>query len=258
MTALSSVGVIVNCYDLNRTGFTSPMLFLIPGIPEDSIFFYPTNIIFQVILYFSTMEMIIVSDAVIMIIIMYFQAELLVITEFLLKLEKEDKVAARAKTILKTVHEEHKRVMEMFNDISFSFWHTYFHKLLAIVLYLCFTFFALKSVISSLVVALLCAVSMVEEAFILCYFGQIVRDASDTMAEALYMSKWYEMQVSDQKDLLMLMMRFKYPFKVETFAFGTISIYTFVQVMNLSSRFIVSHSLKFDLFYRFAKQQCHM
>uniref|UniRef100_A0A7G3AF06 Putative membrane protein n=1 Tax=Lutzomyia longipalpis TaxID=7200 RepID=A0A7G3AF06_LUTLO len=213
LTGLGSVGFLVNCYDLAVTNFTAPMLFLIPGIPQDSIFLRPVNIIFQVTLYFATMGMIIISDAVIMIMIMYIQAELLSITELLSHLDIEQ------------IH------------LSKSFWHTYFHKLLAIMMYLCFTFFTFQSINSSIILAVLIAISEVWEVFILCYFGQIIRNASEAMSVALYMSKWYLMDVADQKNLLMLMLRFKYPFKVETFGFGVISIYTFVQVLITTNYF---------------------
>ncbi|XP_055680309.1 uncharacterized protein LOC129788360 [Lutzomyia longipalpis] len=217
ITGLGSVGFLVNCYDLAVTNFTAPMLFLIPGIPQDSIFLRPVNIIFQVTLYFATMGMIIISDAVIMIMIMYIQAELLSITELLSHLDIEQIVVVRGSRTLKIVHFQHKCLLDEFQNLSKSFWHTYFHKLLAIMMYLCFTFFTFQSINSSIILAVLIAISEVWEVFILCYFGQIIRNASEAMSVALYMSKWYLMDVADQKNLLMLMLRFKYPFKVETF-----------------------------------------
>ncbi|GAB0087157.1 hypothetical protein DMENIID0001_014350 [Sergentomyia squamirostris] len=229
LTCLCSVGVIINIYDLNKTEWASPMLFTIPGIPRDSYFFYPTNIIFQIILYFSSIVMIIFSDAVIMVMIMYFQAQLKAITELLLKLDDEE-VDQKATAIIRTVHEEHKEALHKFNDMARSFWHAYFHKLLAIMLYLCFTFFIFQSMNESLILGVMVVVSMVSEVYVLCYFGQMVRNSSEKMSDSLYTIRWYELKVRDQKNLLMLMMRFKYPFKVETFGFGTISVYTFVQI----------------------------
>ncbi|GAB0087155.1 uncharacterized protein DMENIID0001_014330 [Sergentomyia squamirostris] len=222
------------------------MLFTIPGISRESIFFYPTNVISQVILYYVNVSMVAISDTAIMIVIMYFEGQLCAITELLGELEDEIVVKDNTSNILRTVYKEHKEVLDIFQELIKSVWHTYFHKLVAGLLYICLTIFTVQSIKETFFLAIITVQGVLILMYILCYFGQIVRNTSEAMAEALYLSKWYEMQVMDQKNLLILMMKFRHPLELETFGFGTISIYTFVQIFKAGVSYT---TIIYTLFY---------
>ncbi|GAB0087154.1 uncharacterized protein DMENIID0001_014320 [Sergentomyia squamirostris] len=227
---ITIVGTSIVYFNLSHTGFSSPLMFTIPGIPRESIFFYPTNVIIQAILYYSAAPMIVVSDTSIMIIIIYFEGQLRAITEFMGLLNDEEVALERSSQIIRTVYEEHKEMLEKFEEIYMSLWHSYFHKFLAGLFFICFSIFTAQTVDDSITLNAMIIFTILCLMYILCYFSQILRNASDDMAEALYMTKWYVMQVKDQKNLLMLMIKFQYPLEVETFGFGIISINTFVQI----------------------------
>ncbi|GAB0098021.1 hypothetical protein DMENIID0001_137110 [Sergentomyia squamirostris] len=227
---VTGMGVTVNLYDLQHTAWTSPMLFLIPGISPGSIFFYPTNIIFQVFLYIATVGMVVISATAILIIIMYIQAELRAIGNLLRQLDDEEVILVQGSKIIRIAHEEHKDAIDNFQEATKFLWHSYFYKLFSNMMYICFTFFIFKDIDMTFIVAGWVVASCLFLVCLLCFFGQMLGDDSEAMASALYMSKWYLMSVKDQKNLLILMIRFNRPFLVKTFGFGTISVNTIVQI----------------------------
>lgn len=234
-------GLIVNCYDLYDTNFSSPMRFLIPGLSRSSIFFFPANIIFQVTLYFAILHVIMGSDAVIMITICYFRSENQAVVEFIEQLDESEIVQKNCNGIFRNIYEVHHTVTWNMKKLLEGYWHIYFYKLFTIILYLCALLFIFQSVNISMMIVILCALIVTAQIFILCFFGQLLRNSSEVIAEALYMTKWYEMGIEDQKNLLLLLLRFQKAVKIEAFGFGTISIYTFVQVnstLNNSNPFL--------------------
>ncbi|XP_059612685.1 odorant receptor 67c-like [Phlebotomus argentipes] len=229
LTFVTAGGCVINCYDLYETNFTSPMRFLIPGIPQSSIFFYPCNIIYQICFYFAILHIVMGVDCVIMITICYFRGENMAIVELIGQLDGSD-CDQEYKKVLKMVYEIHQIVSKNIKDLLGSYWHIYFYKLITIIMYLCFVFFIFQSSHTNIMIALLCTVIVMGEIFIICFFGQLLKSSAEDISEALYMTKWYEMDVKDQKNALLLLMRFQRPVKIEAFGFGVISIYTFVQV----------------------------
>ncbi|XP_055708770.1 odorant receptor 4-like [Phlebotomus papatasi] len=230
-------GLIVNCYDLYETNFSSPMRFLIPGLSRSSIFFFPANIIFQVTLYFAILHVIMGSDAVIMITICYFRSENQAVVEFIEQLDESEIVQKNCNGIFRNIYEVHQTVTWNMKKLLEGYWHIYFYKLFTIILYLCTLLFIFQSVNISMMIVLLCALIVTAQIFILCFFGQLLRNSSEAIAEALYMTKWYEMGIEDQKNLLLLLLRFQKAVKIEAFGFGTISIYTFVQIIKAAASY---------------------
>ncbi|XP_055692292.1 odorant receptor 85b-like [Lutzomyia longipalpis] len=216
------------------SGFTSPMFFLIPGIPRDSIFFYPVNLINQTFLFFSAYELIMVSDIIIMITIVCCKAELDAIAELIATLNHEDLAANEGRVIVRKVYEIHMDLAVQADKLTIAFWHIYLQKLLVIMLYLCSMFLIFQEKDGFSYEAICSIFVILSQTFILCYFGQIIMNSSEVMSDSFYMTKWYELDIRAQKNLLILMMRFQHPVKVETFGFGTISLYTFVQICKIS------------------------
>ncbi|GAB0092572.1 hypothetical protein DMENIID0001_075770 [Sergentomyia squamirostris] len=234
LTLVTISGMIITIFDIYQARTHFPLFWRLPGIPTTSIFYYPCNYIFQTLMYFSGLEIIFSADVVIIITILYCDAELRVLLELVKDLDDEDVVQSRAKFTISLIHRVHLMISDRADQLTKSLWHIYFHKLFAIMMYLCSVMFIFTKVEASLLVPFLIAVMMISQIFMLCYFGQIIRDCSDDMAQCLYETRWYELHIVDQKDLLMLMVRFQYPIKVETFGFGAISIYTFVQIFKAS------------------------
>ncbi|GAB0092571.1 hypothetical protein DMENIID0001_075760 [Sergentomyia squamirostris] len=232
MIGITLVGVSVVSFDIYRAKTHFPLFFYIPWISGSSIFYYPVNYIFQTSMYFITLELTFGSDVIIMIMIMYCDAELRSLRELIADLNDSNIIRARASITMRTIHNVQLMIYEKANELSNCFWHYYFYKLLTITLYLCSLLFIFTKLDVSLIVPCLCFIAMTSQVFVLCFFGQIIQSSSERMSECLYMTKWYEMNVKDQRDFQMLMMTMQQPVTLETFGFGTISIYTFVQIFK--------------------------
>ncbi|GAB0099014.1 Odorant receptor [Sergentomyia squamirostris] len=229
--------LFIVAYDLVRSNFVAVMLFYTPGFPRTSIWFYPVNLIHQFSLFFTAYEIIMFSDIVIMIMIAYCQAEMSVITELIGLLNNNDLARRDPRFVIRKILEVHLEISSQAKKMTAAFYHIYFHKLLAIMLYLGSIFLVFHSLDQDLSAAVLSAAVMMTQVFVLCYFGQMLTNSSQELLDAVYMTQWYEMTVRDQKDLLMLMMRLSRPVKVETFGFGDISIFTFVRICKASASY---------------------
>uniref|UniRef100_A0A7G3AL71 Odorant receptor n=1 Tax=Lutzomyia longipalpis TaxID=7200 RepID=A0A7G3AL71_LUTLO len=229
--SITIFGVIIVIFDMHHSKFHMPMLYYFPWIPQDSFLFYPCNIIMQVVFYFTTLEIMTWSDTIIMIVIMYCDAETRTLNEFISELDRGNNVRKGAQRILRTIYKNHLSLSEQAKQFTECVWHIYFHKLLSMTLYLCSILFIFQSLDTSLIVPVLAFLITIGQIFILCYFGQIIRDSSEITPDTLYMTKWYELNTKDQKKILMLLTKIQNSVKVETFGFGEISIYTFVQVI---------------------------
>ncbi|XP_055685253.1 odorant receptor 13a-like [Lutzomyia longipalpis] len=185
------------------------------------------------IIYYSGIEMVLWSDIVIMAMIMYCAAELRSITELISRLDEDQSTSERRK-ILKTVYEMHRMIAEKASRLTLFFWYIYFEQLFMVMTYLCIILFSMQTISMTLFVLAVTVLVILMQIFILCFFGQIIRDSSEAMFDALYMTKWYEMELTDQKNLLIFMIRFFLPIRVQTFGFGVVSIFTFVQICKVS------------------------
>uniref|UniRef100_A0A7G3B6V1 Odorant receptor n=1 Tax=Lutzomyia longipalpis TaxID=7200 RepID=A0A7G3B6V1_LUTLO len=229
LTIIGVSGFMVISFDIYHSSNHTPMFYNIPGIPVESLFFYPVNFIVQSIIYYSGIEMVLWSDIVIMAMIMYCAAELRSITELISRLDEDQSTSERRK-ILKTVYEMHRMIAEKASRLTLFFWYIYFEQLFMVMTYLCIILFSMQTISMTLFVLAITVLVILMQIFILCFFGQIIRDSSEAMFDALYMTKWYEMELTDQKNLLIFMIRFFLPIRVQTFGFGVVSIFTFVQV----------------------------
>ncbi|GAB0087901.1 hypothetical protein DMENIID0001_022630 [Sergentomyia squamirostris] len=236
LTVLTCMGVVVVIFNLYRTGFISPMLFTIPGLSVTSSLYKPLNIIYQVVFYFTIIETVIISDVVVMITISYIQGEYSTISDLIAYLDDSSTVP-NTKNLLEIIYENHRELLSRVKGVTKIFWHVYFHKLFTITLYFCGTLVLIQSFDGSILIGIMIIVAMVFQLFILCYFGQILENCSQKVAMDLYLTKWYEMTKSDQSSLLIIMITMQKVVRIDTFAFGNVSIYTFVQIIKAAASY---------------------
>uniref|UniRef100_A0A3F2ZDC7 Odorant receptor n=1 Tax=Lutzomyia longipalpis TaxID=7200 RepID=A0A3F2ZDC7_LUTLO len=234
---ISFVGISVTIFHLFITDFSAPMLFTIPGLSKDNIFFYPANIFYGTFLYFSILSNITTADAVIMITVLYFKSEFNFLTDFVAQLDDYKVAKVKAEYILRVTHENHRVTLMKIKELTQFLWHLYFHKLFAIMIYLCCTLYIFQSLNSSLFIAVLIVGAMTSQIFILCFFGQVIENCSELLYNQFYMTKWYEMKPSEQRIFLLMMMSLQKPLRISTFGFGNISIYTFVQICKAAGSY---------------------
>ncbi|XP_064210995.1 odorant receptor 85b-like isoform X1 [Tribolium castaneum] len=70
--------------------------------------------------------------------------------------------------------------------------------------------------------------------FIACYGGQLLMDASTSIADEFYNCPWYEADVKMRKDLILIILRAQKALFVSTGPFNVLSFALFVSIMKLS------------------------
>ncbi|XP_011690749.1 PREDICTED: odorant receptor 4-like [Wasmannia auropunctata] len=68
--------------------------------------------------------------------------------------------------------------------------------------------------------------------FISCYMGQKVTDVSSSVCEKIFNSLWYDAVLSEQKALLMIMMRRYHPFILTACKFYVMSLQNFGMILQ--------------------------
>uniref|UniRef100_A0A1B0GLL6 Odorant receptor n=1 Tax=Lutzomyia longipalpis TaxID=7200 RepID=A0A1B0GLL6_LUTLO len=229
-------GVIITSAIIYFSKNHVPMYYIIPGIPSDSILFYPCNLPIQYITYFSLIGMVFGSDVILIIMFIFCDAELKAAIH-LISLTNNPQNSPKNTITLKTINESHLKIIKIAEKLSKFCWQIYFHKFFTIIVYFCLVLIMIQSDDVPLLIPLLGTLMTISEVFILCYFGQTLQDRSQNLPRALYTTNWYDWTLGDQKTLLFLIMIFQRPIKLETFGFGIVSIYTFVQICKASASY---------------------
>ncbi|EEZ99312.1 odorant receptor 70 [Tribolium castaneum] len=75
-------------------------------------------------------------------------------------------------------------------------------------------------------------IAMLCQVYLYCHFGTILYDESDTISDAIYLSKWYEFDKRSKKALCILMERLKRPMTVTCGKIFTMSLVTFTMILR--------------------------
>jgi odorant receptor len=86
--------------------------------------------------------------------------------------------------------------------------------------------------------------AMLNQIWLLCFFGQKVIDSSEKVAEGAYESGWEDQKVKTRRSLVQVMMRGQQPVKLTAMNFKTISLksFTAVRIIEKSSHILASLS----------------
>uniref|UniRef100_A0A240SY05 Odorant receptor n=1 Tax=Lutzomyia longipalpis TaxID=7200 RepID=A0A240SY05_LUTLO len=77
-------------------------------------------------------------------------------------------------------------------------------------------------------------VGVTDQLGLLCIFGEIIRTESESIFTSLYLTKWYDLSVRNQKILLIMMMNSYKPFGLKAAGMIDVTFMTFVQILKLS------------------------
>ncbi|XP_059607396.1 putative odorant receptor 83c [Phlebotomus argentipes] len=234
IVSFSICAVIITMFQAYYSANNLPLFYSIPGIPRESIFFYPVNLIYQLPTFWIVYEMYLTSDIILVSLIIYFDAEMMSIADLIATMNTPNLSESELGLILKKTLETHVVLTKFAEDLKALLWHCYLIKLFMVTFLLISGMFLIQIDVNWFIPAVLIILVGIINCFIMCFLGQFLLDGSELMSESLYMMKWHEMKTSDQKALLMLMISFDRHLKVETFGFGTINYNTFVQICKAS------------------------
>ncbi|GAB0095679.1 hypothetical protein DMENIID0001_110840 [Sergentomyia squamirostris] len=76
------------------------------------------------------------------------------------------------------------------------------------------------------------AFTSITQLFVLCFFGQIVKSRTQVIAGAFYMTKWYEMPLKEQKNLIIAMAVSQRPVNLEAGGIMDLTYETFASIIK--------------------------
>ncbi|XP_055703756.1 uncharacterized protein LOC129802163 [Phlebotomus papatasi] len=206
--------------------FDTPLIYTVPGIPSDSMFYYPVNIILEPIHFYYIMESIISMDSLFIMYLFYFRGELYSINSVAELLTDKKTLDKDGENILLMVHTAHRNTLNQLSILSNVMWHFYWQKFFVVCLCMCGSIFVINQDIFGVVPLAF----TVFQLGLLCMPGQLIDECSEVLKDTFYMILWYDMKLKYQKSLLLMMIGAQKSIRPETLGIGEISIYTFVQV----------------------------
>ncbi|XP_055691152.1 odorant receptor 85b-like [Lutzomyia longipalpis] len=78
---------------------------------------------------------------------------------------------------------------------------------------------------------MLCVVSQL---FLLCAFGEVIFSKTEAIFTQLYLTKWYDMGLSNQRIILMMMRMAEQPYGLKAGGMYDINMYTFIQIVKMA------------------------
>ncbi|GAB0086257.1 Odorant receptor [Sergentomyia squamirostris] len=173
-----------------------------------------------------------VSDCAIIFIGLYLLSFVKIINKMITSLTDQDVMIECPDLLLRTMkkHVEMIEVLGIFNDgvklMSF----------IQILMSICFYLTSLlgiqtnKSELSLYMIFL----SVLVQLFLLCLFGEIIKSETEVIFWNLYLTNWYEMSLTDQKILLIMMMNSQNEIGLKAAGMYDVSLMAFIQIVKVS------------------------
>ncbi|GAB0090750.1 hypothetical protein DMENIID0001_055070 [Sergentomyia squamirostris] len=199
-------------------------------LSSEQLFYIPANLLFGNITFYIMAEIISFSDSVFILILAYFEAELSSLREIIETLDAET-LFESPEEVLKFIYEAHRNVLLNLRIFREIYWHLNLHVIITIFSYMCLLLFMSRFYEASLA-TYAGASSAAFQLFLICFFGQILRNRTEAIGEALYLTKWYQMPLKEQKALLIIMAPAQQAVGLEAGGIMDLSFRTFGRVMR--------------------------
>ncbi|XP_055704829.1 uncharacterized protein LOC129802775 [Phlebotomus papatasi] len=225
-------GVSMMLYGLRETKCCATFC-KIPEIllPQDHYLFFPVNLVYGILSFIGLFEVTATLDTYFIVILSYFVGELSAIKEIIQYLDRSEIVATQCQEILLFIHEAHREVLHYIGVLRKIYWHLNIHLIFTGFFYICILLFMTRFY-QATIATYFAAMSATIQLFSICLFGQILRNRTEAVGEALYQTRWYEMGLKEQKALLIIMSHSQEPVGLVAGGIMDISLSTFAIVMR--------------------------
>ncbi|XP_055688574.1 uncharacterized protein LOC129793052 [Lutzomyia longipalpis] len=186
--------VVINSYVHIREKF----ILGIPYVLEDYV--HLQGFIANFFLFYGSLYLTLI-EATIIFIGVYFIATLGILSDLIRLLNETTESTGK---ILKLIVRLQVEIIENFNDYCEALFYVFLIQISTCVFLLVLLFFLLMHTITN-AMYLVIIVTVMSQFAMFCFFGQIIHNRSERIFTDLYITKWYEMDVKDQKSLLLAM-----------------------------------------------------
>uniref|UniRef100_A0A240SXQ3 Odorant receptor n=2 Tax=Lutzomyia longipalpis TaxID=7200 RepID=A0A240SXQ3_LUTLO len=173
------------------------------------------------------------SECTMIFIGIYFIGALNILSDVIGKLNESPNIQSAGNLLLPAILSLHVEILTKFDDFCQVFFFAFTIQLQTSVILILFNFYLLmQSIMNFFYWATLC--SIFAQFALFCFFGQIIFNRSERIFTDLYQTKWYEMEISEKKALLLMMKNSQNAFGLKAAGMYDINMLMFVQVVKMS------------------------
>uniref|UniRef100_A0A3F2ZEA3 Odorant receptor n=1 Tax=Phlebotomus papatasi TaxID=29031 RepID=A0A3F2ZEA3_PHLPP len=147
----------------------------------------------------------------------------------------DDSNLENKKHFLRTVYILHSEILNSFRIFNDIYFYVFTVQAVTSSLIIMFLFYIIRIEMSIIFVPLILGIYF--QFLLLCIFGEIIYSKTEDIFTNLYLTKWYEFDLSDQKIFLMMMRISQYPFGLKAAGMYDINIVMAFKVMKAGFSF---------------------
>ncbi|XP_059608047.1 odorant receptor 4-like [Phlebotomus argentipes] len=172
------------------------------------------------------------GDFVFIALALFFRGELIIISEIILCFDDSD-FARSHKHLLRMIYKMHLRVLLKLGTFQNVYYFLTFLQFISSFFLICLTTFMIRfhDLQAWAYAVLLCGLM---QTFFLCLIGDILFERASLISTALYLTKWYEMDLVDQQRILIMIAMAQKPYGIKAAGLVDVSFYTFIEIIKLS------------------------
>uniref|UniRef100_A0A3F2ZDB7 Odorant receptor n=1 Tax=Lutzomyia longipalpis TaxID=7200 RepID=A0A3F2ZDB7_LUTLO len=226
----TAVFVIIYGYNLTKC---CPVFVKIPPIiiADDNPYKSMITTYFSAMSYIMVVEIVVVGDAYFLIIFAYIEGELRALAEVIERLNDAEVAQNDSKEILLFVYQSHLKVLFNVRIFQKIYWHLNLHFIGTNFFYVLLLLYITRFY-ESPIVMYVTTILLVFQLFLFCSLGEILRNRTEAIGEALYHTQWYEMKQGEKLALLIMMAAGQEAVGLEAGGIMNLSLDTFVSVMK--------------------------
>uniref|UniRef100_A0A3F2ZEN9 Odorant receptor n=1 Tax=Phlebotomus papatasi TaxID=29031 RepID=A0A3F2ZEN9_PHLPP len=208
--------------------YIDSMLLAVPGVfltPSSNLFYQHIHQFF--VLQLSAI-LLMIPDTVLISIGFYFIAILNIFKDILRYIDNVDSTNKRQ--FLLQIHKLHCNILDKFCIFSEVFYYTFTVQIATSVVFMMFIFFILQTEGGLAFLPLLLAIFGQFGAA--CIFGELIYSKTEKLSTELYLTNWYELDLEEQKILLMMLYMTQKTFGLKAAGMYDINIEMFIEVIK--------------------------
>uniref|UniRef100_A0A240SXW6 Odorant receptor n=1 Tax=Lutzomyia longipalpis TaxID=7200 RepID=A0A240SXW6_LUTLO len=226
-------------YYITLPGVLFPLMYNLPLYPDRPLLHYTLNMIIQFIIYFIVMFILTFGDHFVIFFGLHFRCELRTISELTQIYLDDSLVVANEKYLLREIYKKHFKVLKMLETLDDIYRVFSFNQLLFSFIGCCFLFYGTLVQDHFEGTFYFFIVLTVGELFVYCLFGETLVANTEQIGTSIYLTKWYEMSVEEQLNLLFIMRIAQKPRGIKAAGLVDINFSTFVEVLKGSASYCV-------------------
>ncbi|XP_055688568.1 odorant receptor 85b-like [Lutzomyia longipalpis] len=196
------------------------------------VFSWWGNFSFQLYGAWLILYTVLAGDFIFIALALFFRGELLIIAEIILCFDDSQFVKDNIH-LLRMIYKMHLRILKKLGTFQNVYYFLTFLQIVSSFFLICLTTFMIRfhDLQAWAYAVLLCGLM---QTFFLCLIGDILFEKASLISTALYLTKWYEMELEDQGRLLIMIAMAQKPYGIKAAGLVDVSFFTFIEIIKLS------------------------